>query len=180
MAWTTPRTWTTGETVTAAIMNTHVRDNLDFLHGHHGCRVFKSANQTVTSGSNDVLSWNSEDYDTDAIHSTVTNNSRLIVPSGFGGYWLFYLEAQVDADAANHNSFLLSLRLNAAGSGAGGTLLDSKRWTGHTNVHSGTVRWQGNLIAGDYVEGFFAATGENMDAVGGTDASNMLATFLGA
>ena len=29
MAWTTPRTWTTGETVTAAIMNTHVRDNLN-------------------------------------------------------------------------------------------------------------------------------------------------------
>lgn len=28
MAWTTPRTWVAGETVTAAIMNTHVRDNL--------------------------------------------------------------------------------------------------------------------------------------------------------
>lgn len=28
-SWTTPRTWTTGELVTAAIMNTHVRDNLN-------------------------------------------------------------------------------------------------------------------------------------------------------
>lgn len=28
MSWTTPRTWVTGELVTAAIMNTHVRDNL--------------------------------------------------------------------------------------------------------------------------------------------------------
>ena len=28
MAWTAPRTWTTGEIVTAAHMNTHVRDNL--------------------------------------------------------------------------------------------------------------------------------------------------------
>jgi hypothetical protein len=27
MAWTTPRTWVAGETVTAALMNTHVRDN---------------------------------------------------------------------------------------------------------------------------------------------------------
>ena len=27
MAWTAPRTWTTGEVVTASIMNTHVRDN---------------------------------------------------------------------------------------------------------------------------------------------------------
>lgn len=28
MAWTTPRTWVTSETVTASLMNTHVRDNL--------------------------------------------------------------------------------------------------------------------------------------------------------
>ena len=27
MAWTAPRTWVTGEIVTAAIMNSHVRDN---------------------------------------------------------------------------------------------------------------------------------------------------------
>lgn len=31
MAWTTPRTWTTGETVTKTIMDTHVKDNLDYL-----------------------------------------------------------------------------------------------------------------------------------------------------
>lgn len=29
MAWTTPRTWTTGEVVTASIMNTAVRDNFN-------------------------------------------------------------------------------------------------------------------------------------------------------
>jgi hypothetical protein len=28
MAWTSPRTWVAGETVTAALMNTHVRDNM--------------------------------------------------------------------------------------------------------------------------------------------------------
>lgn len=32
MAWTTPRTWVTSEVVTAAVMNTHVRDNLSALH----------------------------------------------------------------------------------------------------------------------------------------------------
>jgi len=31
MAWTTPRTWVASETVTAAIMNTHIRDNLNAL-----------------------------------------------------------------------------------------------------------------------------------------------------
>jgi hypothetical protein len=33
MAWTTPRTWVTSEVVTATIMNTHVRDNLEWLAG---------------------------------------------------------------------------------------------------------------------------------------------------
>jgi hypothetical protein len=31
MAWTAPRTWVVGEIVTAALLNTHVRDNLKFL-----------------------------------------------------------------------------------------------------------------------------------------------------
>lgn len=31
MGWTTPRTWSPGETVTAALMNAHVRDNLTVL-----------------------------------------------------------------------------------------------------------------------------------------------------
>ncbi len=31
MAWTSPRTWVAGETVTAALMNAHVRDNFKAL-----------------------------------------------------------------------------------------------------------------------------------------------------
>ncbi len=31
MAWTSPRTWVTGELVTASLLNTHVRDNLSYL-----------------------------------------------------------------------------------------------------------------------------------------------------
>ena len=34
MAWTDPRDWTTGEVVTAALMNTHVRDNLNMTAPH--------------------------------------------------------------------------------------------------------------------------------------------------
>jgi len=34
MAWTDPRTWATGEVVTAALMNTHVRDNLNQCPAH--------------------------------------------------------------------------------------------------------------------------------------------------
>lgn len=34
MAWTTPRTWTTAELVTAANMNTYISDNLSYLYSN--------------------------------------------------------------------------------------------------------------------------------------------------
>ena len=36
MTWTTPRTWVRGELATESILNTHVRDNLDYLYGNQG------------------------------------------------------------------------------------------------------------------------------------------------
>lgn len=49
MAWTTPRTWTTTELVTAAMMNTHVRDNLSFLAGTVGASNTDSRTFTNTA-----------------------------------------------------------------------------------------------------------------------------------
>lgn len=36
MTWTTPRTWVTGEVLSSSNLNTHVRDNLAYLHGDAG------------------------------------------------------------------------------------------------------------------------------------------------
>jgi hypothetical protein len=48
MAWTNPpRTWTDGELVTAAIMNTHVRDQLSLVPHI----IAKSADESVTSST---------------------------------------------------------------------------------------------------------------------------------
>lgn len=48
-----------------------------------GALVKKSADQTtanyVTAAA---VAWDAEDYDTDTIHDTVTNNTRLTVPTG--------------------------------------------------------------------------------------------------
>ena len=40
MAWTTPLTWAVGQLVTASQMNTHVRDNLNYLKGAAGTITF--------------------------------------------------------------------------------------------------------------------------------------------
>lgn len=47
-----------------------------------GARVRKSGNQTTANYSTEAaVAFDSEDWDTDAFHDTVTNNTRLTVPS---------------------------------------------------------------------------------------------------
>ena len=168
MPWTTPRTWVDAEVVSAALLNTHVRDNLNFLRTHHGCRVYKSANQTVANGNNDVLTFNSEVYDTDGFHDTSTNNSRITIPTGFDGYYLVLANAVSDADASNHTGANLMIRKNAAGASGSGTQLDISRGIGHTLQWAlPGIRWGGPLVAGDHVECFFNSLSEAHDVQGG-------------
>lgn len=47
-----------------------------------GARVRKASNQTTANYSTEAaVAFDSEDWDTDAFHDTVTNNTRLAVPS---------------------------------------------------------------------------------------------------
>src|SRR3990172_221146 len=56
MAWTAPRTWVTGEVVTAVLLNTHVRDNLIYLKGGAGTTTFDDAvSITKTTGNTLVV-----------------------------------------------------------------------------------------------------------------------------
>ena len=65
MAWTTPRTWNAGETVTSDIMNTGIRDNLNVLSTFSRGGVLVNPNG-ITASIN-VIVW----YAT--YNSTVTN-----------------------------------------------------------------------------------------------------------
>ena len=82
MAYTTPRTWMAGETVTAALMNTHLRDNLTAIVAANplvvpAARVYNNADQSIPNNSATALTFNSETFDTDTIHDTSTNTGRL-------------------------------------------------------------------------------------------------------
>lgn len=97
--WTTPRTWTTGEVVTAAMLNTHVRDNLNFLHDRHSCIVFKSADQTgIVTATPTLVDWDSENHDSDGFHDNATNNERLTIPTGLDGFVLLWCGLQWVSD----------------------------------------------------------------------------------
>ena len=102
MAYTTPRTWTAGETVTAALMNTHVRDNLAAIVAAHpliipAARVYNNADITVANNTETTLTFNSETFDTDTIHDTSTNPERLTCKTA--GIYLVYANIRFEADA---------------------------------------------------------------------------------
>lgn len=82
--WTTPRTWVAGELVTAALLNTHLRDNFDWTYARR--LRYAQYSYTVASGTNNVAitfgSWqtitlNTENVDGDAMGSLASNQITL-------------------------------------------------------------------------------------------------------
>ena len=54
-----------------------------------GCSVSNSANLTIANNTFVALTWNTQQYNTNSIHSTSTNTSRFTIPSGKDGKYLF-------------------------------------------------------------------------------------------
>lgn len=97
MAWTTPRTWVTGEVVTAAQMNTHVRDDLNYLYnGRERCRVTDPV-QTITNDTETAIAFSAEGYDTATMHDNATNNTRITIPTN--GVYLLNANGYFSGDA---------------------------------------------------------------------------------
>jgi len=63
MVWTDPKTFTVGELLTAADLNTSVRDNLDFLYRKPIVTVRLTATQSVASASDHVVQWDEAEWD---------------------------------------------------------------------------------------------------------------------
>lgn len=80
-----------------------------------GARVYNSANISVANNTVQALTFDSERYDTDSIHSTSSNTSRLVAP--FAGTYLIAGTMRFASNATGIRA--VQLRLN------GGTLIGS-------------------------------------------------------
>ena len=110
-----------------------------------GCRVYNSTTQTIGTGSFTAVTFDSEEYDTDSLHSTVSNTGRLTASAT--GKWNVTAGVTWDTNATN-NRYLL-LRVNGT-TYVRGTIRQDLGQSGRAsqNITSGPIA----LSATDYVE----------------------------
>lgn len=54
-----------------------------------GCSLYKSTDQSIANATTTIITFDSENYDVDGYHDNSTNNSRITIPSGKAGKFLF-------------------------------------------------------------------------------------------
>ncbi len=124
-----------------------VRDGVVFCATPPSCRANRTATQSIADITLTAVSFTAADsWDTDSIHSTVSNQSRLTVPSGLGGKYLIV----ASVPWANNSTGWRDLTIRANGS----TGLDSTRvGSGVANPYPiSTITTIQQLAAGTYVE----------------------------
>jgi hypothetical protein len=143
-----------------------------------GCLASTRAAQTISNNTFTAINLATEAYDTDSIHSTSVNNTRFTIPSGKGGYWLFYATGAFDSLGAG----FMQTRFYKNGSSTG-PLSASGAASGSSGLTGTSITQVINVSAGDYVElVLFQNSGgsEPIQVSGGEDYVFMGCQYLGA
>lgn len=140
-----------------------------------GARVYNSANISLTSGADTALTFDTERYDTDTIHSTSSNTGRLTATTA--GKYTISGTAAFAANATGARG--LGIRLN------GTTFIALARVpavAGGTDITSLTVTTDYNLSATDYVEliGYQTSGGSLNVLAGGNYSPEFMMDRIGA
>lgn len=166
----TVHTVAVGDKITAADENTYVRDAVSYLLNPPRIHAYAGSTQTLTTATITVLTFDTENWDTDGMHSTSSNTSRLVVVTT--GLYACNFGVTFATNATSWR--YLNIRKNAAGASGGGTSVYQGFTSGlavsNNNI---TASFDVSLNAGDYLEVFASQnSGGNLATVAGS-----LATF---
>ena len=177
-SWTAPPSFTSGDTLTAANMNI-ITDDLKFLKNVDRARVYKSAAQTVAASAWEHLSFDSEDYDTNSLHSTSSNTQRIT--AAVDGWYVACLQVSFAASATGRRD--IQIRKNdsstdgSAGSRWGRVTLGALGGADSTIMQCQAYLY---LSATDYVKGCaWQNSGGGLDVESGSAGTWFSLTWLG-
>lgn len=140
-----------------------------------GCQVYSSTGVSTSNGVETLMTWNTEDFDTDGFHSTSSNTSRMTIPSGKGGKYL--ITAFIGWEYSGNSTGMRAAYIYKNGS--------IHKYSMQIAAASGgiyfTLSQVMNLVATDYVEiKVYQSSGTTLLAGGGNDSSSFAITYLGA
>jgi len=142
-----------------------------------GCFLYKNSDQSTSNITDTLVTFNDEFFDTDAFHSTATNTSRITIPSGKDGKYLFTYNVNFAANSSGIR--VINFKKNGtlfATTTIGATPTDKARVQGSMVF---------DLVATDYVElESFQTSGGSLNilgiAGGAGEASRYGCIYLGA
>jgi len=131
-------------TIAPAAWGDQARDNLEFLVDPPFCSVFNSAAVSLADNTATAMLANSENFDNDAMHSTVSNTSRITIQTTGRYQFIGSVNFAGDADGVRQVAFRIDGTTTIPPSSqVGGTATGSIGLTLVANIA---------LTAGQYVE----------------------------
>ena len=109
-----------------------------------GCKLTNTV-QTIPNNTSTILTFTTEDFDTNTFHDNVTNTSRITIPAGKGGYYLV-LGTGYWATNATGTARYLELLKN------GSLIFYNNAETQGSTEPSNFISQIVNLVATDYLE----------------------------
>lgn len=173
MPYTAPHTITTGELVTPTTMNNEWGGNVSFLANPPACRVYNNAAQSVASATFTALAFNSERFDTDNMHDTVTNNSRITINTA----GLYVVTGHVEWAANTTSERIVEFLVNGTNEVA--VQRQSANTTGGAHLFSITTMLK--LAATDYIQlRVYQATGGALNVQPSNSTTDWFSCDFGA
>jgi hypothetical protein len=137
-----------------------------------GCSLNDTGDQTISNNTNTAVTWNTEDFDTDAFHSTSSNTSRITIPAGKAGKYQINAFAQWDAGTTGSRQFLIYKN---------GSLVKKTFLEPNNQYPSSIIMLILDLAVSDYIELFcYQSNGGNQVLYKSGNPSQFSVGYLGA
>lgn len=166
-----------GEKVTAAKLIAATKTPLDFLMNPPRVNAYAGAAISLTSGTSTLVTLDSESWDSDSMHSTATNPSRITINTS--GQYLVSFYARFPSNATGYRQ--LNLRLNSGGSSGGGSTWSTINLAAVNGTSTFVTRTlELTCVSGDHYELFaMQNSGATLSLDAGVRVSGMEFRWLG-
>lgn len=140
-----------------------------------GCSLSKSTGQSISSSTYTAITFDQEAFDTDSFHSTSSNTSRITIPSGKAGKYLFTSQIYWGVNVGNGNYAILKLYKNGVAVTNYGNSADTSSAQRLTTNQTVIL----DLAVNDYIE-MYGYTNNGTSVTISEDGTFLQCQYLGA